>query len=142
MKPVSSLNGRRVPSDIWRFGVELKYKEDDGTYTKLWLCQMCHQKRERADALTYNRTAHIAAHIEKVHKINLHTGNVISPETISLPTIPFSAAARVSSSSSTLSHALWEGDRFQDAFVDWVAMHGLSLDEATLPSTQGLFTWN
>jgi hypothetical protein len=42
MRHKSALSGRREPSQIWRYGVELEYLELDESTTRLWLCKLCH----------------------------------------------------------------------------------------------------
>ena len=68
------LSGRREPSDIWQHGVQLQYIEDNGDSnpTKIWLCKIRHQRRDRNDAMAVSGTTHIANHLKKVHYRSLH----------------------------------------------------------------------
>jgi hypothetical protein len=135
---------RREPSDIWLHGLQLQYIEADGdpSTTKLWLCKLCHQRRERSDAMGVSGTTHIRIHIQKRHNINPSTGSAIPQIPLSIPNSPFTTAAHVPGSSTITSHVPWEEESFQDALIDWTIMRDLSFSDVTCSSTRGLLTWN
>jgi hypothetical protein len=136
------LSGRRALSDIWRFGLQLQYIEDDNSITKLWLCKLCHQSRQTNDAMAINGTAHIQDHVRKVHSVDPSTGWRIPSTPVPVPESPFAAAAHVPGSLTQPSHVPWEEGSFQASVVDWTIMRDLSFQDVTSPSTRGLLTWN
>lgn len=141
VKHKSKLTGARDAAPIWRYGIELEYEEDDGVVTKLWLCKLCHLKRERNDARIVNGTHHITQHMRVSHRIDPATGML--PETPQRPAFgsPFEAA-KAPGSNSILSHTLWQEEQLQEALVDWVIAQDVSFRCATASSTRGLLTWN
>jgi hypothetical protein len=50
VKHRGGLKGRRKGSPIWRYGIELKYLEDDRSVSRLWLCKECHLSKQLNDA--------------------------------------------------------------------------------------------
>jgi hypothetical protein len=114
----SQLKGNRALAPMWRYGAELTYLEDDGKRSKLWLCKLCHQSYQSNDAKVVNGTAHIAKHLQNVHRVNLVLGL--------LPEMPFQSrfsspfeAARVAGSGTTIAHSSWQEEALQSALVDW-----------------------
>ncbi|KAF2175880.1 hypothetical protein K469DRAFT_763015 [Zopfia rhizophila CBS 207.26] len=61
----SQLKGARKIASFWQYGVELQYLEDDGSYTRLWLCKACHLNRELDDCKAVDATHHIVNHLKK-----------------------------------------------------------------------------
>ena len=57
----SQLKGGRTVASFWKYGVELEYLENDGSYIKLFLCRACHLKCQPKDARVVNGTAHLIA---------------------------------------------------------------------------------
>ena len=138
------LSGRREPSDIWQHGVQLQYIEDNGDSqpTKIWLCKICHQRRDRNDAMAVSGTTYIASHPKKVHSIDPSTSCLLSKVPIPKPRSPFATAAHIPGSSLVTSHMAWEEESFQISIVDWTIMRDLSFADVTSPLTRGMLTWN
>jgi hypothetical protein len=143
VKDKSVASGGRQLSSIWRYGVELEYTSTDGKVKTLFLCKACHEDRNNRNAVfIVDGTAHIRKHIERVHHINVDTGETILGDT---PTDPFTAALsapRIAGSSSSPSHLPWEEEKLQEALADWVIMRDLSFSDAVAPETRGVVTWN
>ncbi|KAF1832483.1 hypothetical protein BDW02DRAFT_426961 [Decorospora gaudefroyi] len=117
----SQLKGNRALAPIWRYGVELTYLEDDGKRSKLWLCKLCHQSHRNNDAKIVNGTAHIARHLQNVHRVDPVLG--LLPETPSQSRFssPFEAA-KVAGSSTPIAHSPWQEEALQSALVDWAIL--------------------
>lgn len=137
----SQLKGNRALAPIWRYGVELTYLEDDGKRSKLWLCRFCHQSHQSNDAKVVNGTAHIAKHLQNVHRVDPVHG--LLPETPSQSRFssPFEAA-RVAGSGTTIAHSPWQEEALQSALVDWAIVKDISFAVVVSVATRGLLTWN
>jgi hypothetical protein len=143
VKYKSMFNGSRQGSSIWGYGLELEYTFDNGKRKQLYLCKACHEDRNcRNSVLIIDGTTHIRKHLERVHHINVKTGESTLGD---LPPDPFTKARtpqRVAGSSSEPSHTPWEEQQLQAALVDWVITQDLSFSDVVSPATRGLITWN
>lgn len=109
------LKGRREGSPIWRYGVELEYIEDDGKFTRLWLCKDCHLSKAFNDAKVVCGRHHVTQHMMRVHRIDPATGLMtgVAPTFSS----PFEAA-RAAGSGTMVSHTPWQEEALQGSLID------------------------
>jgi hypothetical protein len=133
VKHKSQLLGKREASKIFDYGADLVYIEEDGTRSRVWLCQDCHMKGRSDCARFMSTTAHIANHLLQEHRIDIKTGM----QTDSTPQgTPFDLTRK-----RLVSHIPWNEFRFSQAYVDWVLVQDQSFRQATSVETRRIITW-
>jgi hypothetical protein len=123
-----------------QYGVELAYREDNRSLTRLWLCRLCHLDQSRRDTKTVNSYHHITDHMRKLHAIDPKTG--LAPVSVQPASGSPWDAARAAGSNSIFSHTPWQEESFQSAMVDWVILKDISFSDAASSATRALLTWN
>lgn len=143
VRSAAQAGGYRKIADIWRYGADLLFIEDDRPKTKkrFWLCKMCHEVGKKEGLLLISGNQHVKGHLLREHNFNVDTGEAI-PEKQGEPIEVNPWSLTQLGGAPGISHEPWQGGVLVRALLDWIVVSDVSFRDGASIELRALLAWN